>query len=98
MERVSVVGNSGSGKTYFAKLLAQQMGCRHIELDTIFHQADWKSLEIEEFRAVVIEATENGPWVIDGNYRMVRDIVWANAETVIFLDVGFIKNTYRLVK
>ena len=26
-------------------------------------------------------------WVIDGNYSTVRDIVWARADTVIFLDL-----------
>ncbi len=98
MKRVSVVGNSGSGKTYFAKLLAQKMECKHIELDAIFHQENWTSLGEAEFREAVTKATESVSWVIDGNYRTVRDIVWSKADTVIFLDVGFIKNTFRVVK
>ena len=28
-------------------------------------------------------------WVTDGNYSIVRDIVWSRADTVIFLDYPF---------
>ena len=86
MDRVSVVGNSGSGKTTFARELAEVMGVRHVELDAIFHQPGWKELPREEFRARVAQVTSAPRWVIDGNYSAVRDLVWARADTVVWVD------------
>jgi adenylate kinase family enzyme len=44
MRRVSVVGNSGSGKTTFAAELAWRMGVPCLELDAVFHQPGWVPL------------------------------------------------------
>jgi adenylate kinase family enzyme len=87
MQRVSVVGNSGSGKTTLARELAQRLGVPHVELDAINHQPDWQELPTDEFRARVAETASGRGWVIDGNYASkVRDIVWARADTVVWLD------------
>ncbi|GAA4720091.1 AAA family ATPase [Phytohabitans rumicis] len=86
MMRVSVVGNSGSGKTTLGRALAARLGVPHVELDGIYHQADWQPLPTEEFRALVDAATAAGGWVVDGNYSAVRDLVWARADTVVVLD------------
>jgi adenylate kinase family enzyme len=37
-------------------------------------------------------------WVVDGNYSAVRDIVWARADTVVFLDYPFRLVLRRLLK
>jgi adenylate kinase family enzyme len=82
-----VVGNSGSGKSTLARELAAVLGVPHVELDGIFHQPGWEPLPAKEFRrAVAARAGEDG-WVIDGNYSTVRPIVWARADTVVWLDL-----------
>src|SRR4051812_9560953 len=86
MKRVSVVGNSGSGKSTFARSLADKIGATCLDLDAIFHLPDWQELPPDEFRARVDEATAGESWVIDGNYTVVRSIVWARADTVVWLD------------
>ncbi len=86
VQRVAVVGNSGSGKTTFARRLARQLEVPHIELDAIFHQPGWQALEPGAFRArVATEAAAPG-WVVDGNFSEVRDLVWARAEAIVWLD------------
>ncbi len=87
MLRVSVVGNSGSGKSTLARALATGLGVPHIELDAIFHQPGWQPLPAVDFRARVDAATAAGGWVVDGNYSAVRDLVWARADTVVWLDL-----------
>ncbi len=85
--RISVVGNSGSGKTTLARRLAERLDVPHVELDALFHQPGWQPLAPDEFRAVVEEATRGPDWVACGNYSLVREQVWARADTVVFLDL-----------
>lgn len=86
MQRISVVGNSGSGKTTVAARLAAALGVPHLELDSVFHQPGWQPLETGEFRRVVSEFAASPGWVVDGNYDKVRDIVWDLADTVVWID------------
>ena len=87
MQRVSVVGISGAGKSTLAARLAERMGAPHIELDSIRHQPGWTELPDEAFRREVEERTRAERWVVDGNYPMVRDIIWSRADTVVWLDL-----------
>jgi len=87
MRRISVVGNTGAGKSRLAAELAVILGARHVELDAVIHQRDWVDLEVEEFRRRVGELVAQSSWVIDGNYRDVRDLVWSRADTVVWLDL-----------
>ena len=86
MLRVSVVGNSGSGKTSLARELAAAMDVPLLELDSIFHLPGWTELPPEEFRARVSEFARGDAWVVDGNYSTVRLLVWARADTVVWVD------------
>ena len=87
VRRVSVVGTSGSGKSTLAGQLADILGVPHLELDAVHHQPDWEPLPTDEFRRVVAARAAAGGWVIDGNYSSVRDLVWARADTVVWLDL-----------
>lgn len=53
MRRVSVVGNSGSGKTTFAGQLATRLGIPHVELDAIYWGPNWSHLDNETLQARV---------------------------------------------
>lgn len=87
MRRVSVVGTSGSGKSMLARKLAAILGVPHLELDALGHQPGWEPLPTDEFRRIVAAKTAEDGWVIDGNYSKVRDLVWARADTVAWLDL-----------
>ena len=81
-----MVGNSGSGKSRLAAELAAALAIPHLELDGVFHQAGWQPLPRPDFRAAVAGFAAGDAWVIDGNYRAVQDLVWARADTVVWLD------------
>jgi adenylate kinase family enzyme len=81
------VGTSGVGKSTFASLLARGLECPFLELDSVFHQAEWVPLDTALFRTRVADFAAGERWVIDGNYSKVRDIVWARADTVVWLDL-----------
>jgi len=84
--RAVVIGIGGSGKTTLAKQLAAHHGLHYIELDALHWLPDWQMREVHDFRALVAQAVSHGKWVTDGNYRVVRDIVWGQATTVIWLN------------
>jgi adenylate kinase family enzyme len=87
VQRVCVVGNSGSGKTTVARALSRAIGAPHLELDSVFHQRGWTPLPTAEFRARVAAFVADDRWVTDGNYAVVQDLIWARADTVIWIDL-----------
>jgi adenylate kinase family enzyme len=87
VRRVSVVGTSGSGKSTLARSLAVALDADFLELDSVNHQADWVPLPTSEFRRRVASVIAGERWVIDGNYSAVQDLVWARADTVVWLDL-----------
>lgn len=97
MERISVVGVSGAGKTTLAATLADRLGLPRIELDAIYHQPEWTPLPAPEFRAAVTAACAGPRWVACGNYSEVQDLVWARADTVVVLDLPKRVTTRRVI-
>jgi adenylate kinase family enzyme len=87
MRRVSLVGSPGSGKTTLGRQLAARLDAPFIELDAIFHQPRWGELPREEFREQVSAKLQGPKWVVDGNYSAVQDLVWQQADTVVWLDL-----------
>ncbi len=97
MQRINVVGTTGSGKTTMARRIAEVLGFPHVELDALHWGPGWEEAPVEVFRERVSEAIRGSPWVVDGNYGKVRDIVWGRADTVVWLDYGFLRIFLRLL-
>ena len=98
MERVSVVGVTGAGKTTFAAALARKLGTTHIELDALHWEPNWVMAEVSVFRDRVAAAIAADRWVADGNYSKARDLVWSRADTIIWLDYSFALSLARLFR
>jgi adenylate kinase family enzyme len=91
--RIVVVGTSGSGKTTFARQLAGLLDRAHIELDALHWGANWTvRADFPERVRLAIAADE---WVVDGNYRTVRDEVWGRASAIVWLNYPFRVIFYR---
>lgn len=88
MERVAVIGSSGSGKTTMARALAERLDLPHLELDSVFHQPGWTPKPDHEFQAEVAAFAATDRWVIDGNYTShgAVEIVWPRADTIVWMD------------
>jgi adenylate kinase family enzyme len=100
MRRIVVLGCSGAGKTTFARKLSEQLGVAHIELDALHWEPNWTSTPIERFREKVRSAIATAPrgWVVCGQYSNVRDEVWPQADTVVWLDYPMTTVVNRVVK
>ena len=90
MNRISVIGTSGSGKTTFANKLAEILRIPHVELDALHWEADWRPAPRDVFRSRARDAVGAERWVVDGNYSTsARDLVWERADTIVWLDFSF---------
>jgi adenylate kinase family enzyme len=98
MERIAIVGTTGSGKTTLARQVAQRCLIPHVELDALQWEPNWTPAEPQVFRNRVTAALSSDRWVVDGNYSTVRDIVWTKADTVVFLDYPFWLVMRRLLR
>ena len=72
-----------------ARAIGERLDIPVLELDSVFHQPNWTPLPDEEFQEAARTATSAETWVIDGNYTShgVNDIVWAAADTVVWMDL-----------
>ena len=95
MERVVVIGSSCSCKSTFSQKLANKMALEYIELDQLHWLPNWQERADDEFRGLVKQATASDTWVLDGNYSVVRDIVWPRATKIIWLNHSFSLVLYR---
>jgi len=99
VQRVAIVGTTGSGKTTYARSLAARLGVSHLELDALLWGPRWTPAAPEVFRAHVDAATAAPAWVSDGNYTsLVRDLVWARADTLVWLDFSLPLVVWRLLR
>ncbi len=85
-QRIVVLGVTGSGKSTLAAELARRVGAPHVELDALHWEPNWTPAERDILRERVRQAAAGEAWVVDGNYRQARDIVWPRAQTIIWLD------------
>lgn len=84
--RIVVIGTTGSGKSTLSEKLAEKLQLDFIELDAVYWQPNWTPLPQADFCARISESTLTPRWVVAGNYKTVRNIVWPRAQAVIWLD------------
>jgi len=85
-----VVGTSCSGKTTFSRKLAAKTKIPYLELDQLHWMPNWQEKDDVDFRQDVRQKIDEHPcWIMDGNYKVVRDLTWGAASVVIWLNYPF---------
>src|SRR5262245_36023374 len=97
LNRIAVVGTTGSGMSTFSRRLSGALGLPHIELDALFWKQNWEQTTDEEFSSAVNSAVSQPRWIVDGNRSRARHIIWSRATTLIWLDYPLTRTFPRLL-
>ncbi len=98
IKRVVVIGSTGAGKSTLAERLARRVGGDFVDLDVLHWGPNWSVPRVEDFRQRVATALAGECWVVAGNYSVTRDIVWGQADTLIWLDYPLPLILWRLLR
>lgn len=98
MQRINVIGTTGSGKSTFARQLATKLGCSCVHMDELFWLPQWVESSDDVFLPKVAQAVSGPRWVLDGNYNRTNAIKWQNADTLIWLDYSFARTFWQLFR
>jgi adenylate kinase family enzyme len=89
MQRVLVMGCSGSGKSTFATALAAKTGLPYVSIDALFWQPGWVEPDRGAFGEIMLREAEHTAWVMDGNYTSHGggEVRRQRADTVFWFDL-----------
>lgn len=86
MQRIMIIGCSGTGKSTLARRLGDRLGLPVVHLDALFWEPGWKQARTEVFQARVAEAIRGERWVTDGLYNSKTfPLRLPRADTIIWL-------------
>lgn len=90
MRRIVVFGNSGSGKSTFAKAQSARLGCAHMDLDTVAWAPQGEvptRLPLHESQqSIDAFMAAHEAWVIEGCYADLLALAIPQATDVVFLN------------
>lgn len=99
MQRIIVIGATGSGKTTLAAKIAARLGCPCVDMDDLRFLPGWVERPDAAFVEDVLAATAGPSFVTSGDYfKLLHDTLWPRADTVIWLDYPFPRVFWQLLK
>ncbi|MCK4339248.1 MAG: DNA topology modulation protein [Candidatus Cloacimonetes bacterium] len=86
MNKILILGSSGSGKSTFAKKLGELLNIEVVHLDLHYWKPNWINTPREEWKEKLKVLLQKDCWIMDGNYASSLDLRLKHADTVIFLN------------
>jgi adenylate kinase family enzyme len=85
MQRAIIIGSPGTGKTTFARKLAEKTGLQLIHLDYYYHDDthDYQH-DKQAWHARVRELIAEDRWIMDGNYNATMAERMERADTIFY--------------
>jgi len=86
MQRVLVLGSSGSGKSTFARELGDITSLPVVHIDQLFWEPGWVQAPKAVYLERLQQALAQDRWIIDGNNSSTMDLRVPPADRIILLD------------
>lgn len=90
VNRIVVIGNSGSGKSWLAEQLQRETGMKWTDWDSIHWLADGynKARERTEVIRMAKEIAVGDQWIMEGIYGWIATEITDRATMLLWLDIG----------
>ncbi len=98
MQRILIVGTSGSGKSTLAKKLSELLDLPYVKTDAFYWKEGWQQASTASVIEQVTNVLKQDTWVMDGNFEDQRQLVWARADTIIWLDLPKQLTLFRVLR
>ncbi len=98
-QKIAVIGISGSGKSFFARKLAEKTQLPIFHMDTLFWKGKWNAVpEVEYVEKQNEILAQNEKWIIEGYVdRALADRLKA-ADLIIYLDYSGFLYMWRVLR
>ena len=90
MDRVCIIGGSGTGKTTLANNLGKQLNLPVYHIDGINYLQNWEERDRTERDNIILQNANKEKWVIDGTYFSTLKQRLEKADYIIYLDYSTI--------
>lgn len=98
MERICIIGGSGTGKTTLSNNLSKELNLPVYHIDGIHHLENWKERDKKERDRLILEKASQEKWIIDGTYRSTLQQRLEKADYVIYLDYSTMAQVIGVLK
>ena len=100
--KIHIIGGSGSGKTYLARLLSEKYNIPHYDLDDLFWDntsGQYGTKNPPEKRDAMLKSIlQNEDWIIEGAYYAWLADSFEQADTIIVLDMPQMLYKSRIIR
>ena len=98
MERICIIGGSGTGKTTLANNLGKELKLPVYHIDELNYSKNWEERDKKQRDEIIIERVKQPKWVIDGTYRSTLQQRLEKADCVIYLDYSSLAQLRGVLK
>lgn len=98
INKISIIGAPGSGKTTLAKDLKEIYKLPVIHIDSIHHLRDWKLRDKKERDKIILENARKDKWIMDGTFFDTLKERLELSDKIIYLRYSTCVNLWGAIK
>lgn len=98
MQRIAIIGISGSGKTTFAYALQRATGLPLHHADQLFWRGQWQPVPQHEYLDAHSSLVSQGRWIIEGYVDSALSLRLRRADLIVYLDPPVWLCGFRVLK